>query len=601
MIRDGRRGSATALDHGSSRLAGLGENLRLAGYVAAQGARAGGRRLAAFARAPLAATGRTPEKLLIAPQDLRTTDPTRAGEIYAGTFAFAGKIVEVGGGSPFLAEAPSREWAAALHGFGWLRHLRAADTALARANARSLVDEWITTRAGREPVSAHPPVLARRLISWFCHSPLILDGADRAFYRRFLKSLARQTRLLASTASSAQDGAPRLLCGAALAYAGLCLAGETRLLKAAARALGEEIEGQILADGGHVSRNPATLVDLLLDFLPLRQAFAARNAQPPQALITAIDRMTPMLRFFRHGDGEFAQFNGAGPTPSDLVATILAYDDARGQPVDDAPHSGYQRMSAGDALVLMDAGAPPPFAVSSEAHAGCLSFEFSSAAERILVNCGAPRFGRLDWEDAARATAAHSTATIGETSSCRFAPDGLRRLIGARIVHGPGKVEARRVIDDRGVTVTASHDGYADPFGVIHERAVTLSPDGRTLSGADLFRVAQGRAVEGDPKIALRFHFHPSVRASQRQDGQGVVLQLPSGIGWTLSSPGFSVTLEESVYLASAHGPRRSEQAVIHATVRAAPAIAWTLERLPGEPTPKRRMPIAEEFDALPL
>ncbi|WP_261405751.1 heparinase II/III domain-containing protein [Chenggangzhangella methanolivorans] len=219
----------------------------------------------------------------------------------------------------------------------------------------------------------------------------------------------------------------------------------------------------------------------------------------------------------------------------------------------------------------------------------------------MVVNCGAPRFGRKDWEDAARATAAHSTATVGEASSCRFAPDGLRHFIGARITHGPSKVEARRATDDRGVTVTASHDGYVERFGLVHERALTLSPDGRTLSGVDLFRAVEGRTIEGDPKVAVRFHLHPSVRASQRQDGQGVVLQLPSGVGWTLASPCFSVTLEESVYLASAHGARRSEQAVIHATARGAPSIAWTLERLPGEPAPKRRMPVAEEFDALPL
>ena len=58
--------------------------------------------------------------------------------------------------------------------------------------------------------------------------------------------------------------------------------------------------------------------------------------------------MMPMLRFFRHADGNFAQFNGMGPTPVDLLATVLAYDDARGAPVANAPHSGYQRIDAGD-------------------------------------------------------------------------------------------------------------------------------------------------------------------------------------------------------------------------------------------------------------
>ena len=63
-----------------------------------------------------------------------------------GIFVFAGRAVATGGRSPFDVEPPSRAWAEALYGFGWLRHLRAADTALARANARALVDEFVSRR-----------------------------------------------------------------------------------------------------------------------------------------------------------------------------------------------------------------------------------------------------------------------------------------------------------------------------------------------------------------------------------------------------------------------------------------------------------------------
>ena len=113
--------------------------------------------------------------------------------------------------------------------------------------------------------------------------------------------------------------------------------------KRATKRLADELDRQILPDGGHISRNPGALIELLVDLLPLRQAFTARNIPPPPALLNAIDRMMPMLRFFRHGDGNFALFNGMGPTPTDLLTTILAYDDARGTPVANAPHSGYQR------------------------------------------------------------------------------------------------------------------------------------------------------------------------------------------------------------------------------------------------------------------
>src|SRR6478672_4927135 len=83
------------------------------------------------------------DRLVIAPQDLRTADATRANEIYSGRFAFAGKIVACDRRSPFEMMPPSDEWGAALLGFGWLRHLRAAETGITRANARALVEEWI--------------------------------------------------------------------------------------------------------------------------------------------------------------------------------------------------------------------------------------------------------------------------------------------------------------------------------------------------------------------------------------------------------------------------------------------------------------------------
>ena len=47
------------------------------------------------------------ERLLIAPQELRTADGTRASEIYSGRFAFAGKVVVCDGRSVFEMEPPS--------------------------------------------------------------------------------------------------------------------------------------------------------------------------------------------------------------------------------------------------------------------------------------------------------------------------------------------------------------------------------------------------------------------------------------------------------------------------------------------------------------
>src|SRR3979411_2118573 len=134
------------------------------------------------------------DRVVIAPQDLRTTDATRAAEIYAGRFVFAGKVVLCDSRSPFEIGPPSEDWAVALLGFSWLRHLRAAESGITRANARALVDEWITLQNRNDPIAWRPEVMARRIISWLTQATLVLDDSDVRLYRRFIRSLTRQVR-----------------------------------------------------------------------------------------------------------------------------------------------------------------------------------------------------------------------------------------------------------------------------------------------------------------------------------------------------------------------------------------------------------------------
>jgi uncharacterized heparinase superfamily protein len=561
----------------------IGERAKLSVILARRTLRSVAGRLRGHPFVRLSFIPRKADRLLIAPQDLRTADGTRASEIYAGRFAFAGKVVISDGRSPFEIAPPSEEWAASLLGFGWLRHLRAAESGITRANARALVDEWIAVQGAYHPIGWQPQIMARRIVAWLSHAPLILHDADEQFYRRFLRSLVRQVRYLRHTAIEARDGVPRMQALVTLAYAALCMAGQARHMRGTIKQLVAEIDRQILPDGGHISRNPGALIVLLLDFLPLRQAFQARNIAPPPQLNNAIDRMMPMMRFFRHGDGAFAHFNGMGPTLADLMATILAHDDARGAPLANAPHSGYQRVELGEMVLLMDVGAPPPISVSQEAHAGCLSFELSHGLQRIVVNCGLPQTNRETWRQVARATAAHSAVVFNDTSSCRFLEGGsFKRLLGTPIVSGPTDIQITREERSDAVILRTSHDGYADRFKVIHQRALKLALSGDRIDGEDLFVASDGDMIPADisDEFAVRFHLHPSVKANKLTDGHGAMLMLPSRDVWTFNAYEDRVEIEESVYLSGADGPRRAVQIVIYGRARKIPRVHWTFTHI---------------------
>jgi uncharacterized heparinase superfamily protein len=530
----------------------------------------------------------TPSRLLFAPQDLRTADPTVASDIYAGFFVFSGRAITTGGRSPFAYEPPTRAWGEAFYGFGWLRHLRAAGTALAHANARSLVDEFIAAGNGGHSLARETHVTARRLISFVSQSPLILDGADHAFYERFLKAIGRNVRDLERALRSEPLPHRRLMAAIALCYAGLCCDGLDASLRRATRLLARELERQILPDGGHASRNPRVLIDLLFDLLPLRQMYASREVDTPGELLNAVDRILPMVRLFRHGDGTLSHFNGMGVTAADHLATLLTYDDMRSQPIHHAPHSGYERLEAGRSLLVADVGPVPELALSAEAGAGCLSFEFSSGPTRIIVNCGLPRHASEAVSQAARTTVAHSTATLNGTSSCHFLSVGglwlerlvarwLLRRLGPVALDGPHEVRAERAERDQVLMLDASHDGYRRRFGTTHERRWRLSAQGQRLEGEDVFlSTADATAASA----VVRFHLAPGVKASRAQGGRVVMLVLPNREAWQFETSLPEAWLEDSVYFAASDGPRRTEQIVLKVPLSETASVRWRFERL---------------------
>ncbi|ADZ68586.1 heparinase II/III family protein [Polymorphum gilvum] len=541
----------------------------------------------------------TPARLLIAPQDLRTADQTNAIDIYGGRFLFSGHVVEARGRSPFELEGEDPAWQRELHSFGWLRDLRAADSRVARQNARALVDDWIKHCGRWHPIGWEQPVVARRVLSWLAQSPLVLEEGDADFYRRFLRSLARQVRFLRRTINETSDGVPRLQAALAMAAASVSMAGQGRFVRQSLRRLDQELQRQILPDGGHISRNPRAILDILTDLLPIRQAFVTQGLETPPAMMQAVDRMMPMVRFFRHGDGAFAHFNGMGSTPNDLVATILAYDDARGAPPGNAPHVGYQRLTGGDTVVLMDTGTPPAAALSETAHAGCLSFEMSSGRQRIVVNCGISGRASEGWRAVARSTAAHCTAGIEDTSSCRFlAERPFGRWLGAPVIAGPSVVPVDRQEDDTGTRVTASHNGYAARFHVVHERDMRLARDGTVLDGLDSFNTL-GPLGPRD-RYTIRFHLHPAIRSSLLRAGTAVLLVCPDGEAWEFDAPGSELALEESIYLSDVFGHRRTTQIVLYGRISLASQVPWQFRRT-ATARLSRRAPSGFDGEELPF
>ena len=560
----------------------IADQHRILGLALAESWRRLRGRVFSAGRDRLRLSGNAPERLIIAPPDLGTADPTVAQEIYSGVFFFAGRYVDTAGASPFATEPPSLDWACELNAFGWLCHLEAAGGPLSANNAQALIRDWLSLHAKpTKSIAWRVDIAAERLIAWLSHSLLIVENADHGFYRQFLRSIGQHIRFLQRNAPDAPAGLPKLAARIALAYAAVCVAGPASEARSALKSLDVELTRQILADGGHVSRNPASLPTILAWILPLRQSFVTLGTVPSPEFVSAVDRMLTAIRFYRLGDGGFVRFNGASTTSNDLVATVLRYDDVHGEVSNEATYSGYQRLALGRTIVVMDAGMPPRGEVSRSAHAGCLAFEMSSGRSPLVVNCGAPVFPNRETMAAARSTAAHSTVTVNDTSSCRFKLEGvIGRYLDDRIIGGPQKVTCRRGDTDGVRAVTASHDGYGRGFGIVHERSLVLDDAGGRLAGQDRFLGLNGRPPRHATrdKVAIRFHLHPTVDIEGSEDGS-LLLWTGEGECWRFASQQVEPRLEESIYFASASGPKRTLQIVLHARAAEHTQVDWVFER----------------------
>ena len=486
--------------------------------------------------------------------------------MFQGRYRFAGLDVEVLNKPPWQVDPPSPEWAAEASSFVWLRDFRADGGEAARRGARELVRSWLECRGEWDAIAWRPDVLGRRLLAWCSHADFVLDGAETPFRRAFHLSLARQQRHLQRAWPLAPSGGGGVAALAGLAATQACT-GWPRRTRALHWRLDSELRSQVLGDGCHASRNPSTQLRMLRELLWLQASLVAAEVPVPRAVNSAIDHMGPMLRLLCHGDGALGSFHGGNEEDRTVVAETLAVLPGRGRQTGALTTGGFARMTAGPALVLVDAGPPPAHGFAADAHASPLAFEFSIGRERLVVNCGHAPAG--DWRQASRATAAHSTLVLGNTNSTELHDRG----VGAR----PQVVIARHQENDGNLWLDVEHDGYAERFGLYHHRRLYLAADGTTLRGADIID-GPGRG-EARPPFAVRFHLDPGVRATQVADG--ALLRLPGGTGWRFRAAGGDVSLAESRYLAQGGKIRSTEQIILSGAIAVSGAhIKWAFSRI---------------------
>jgi uncharacterized heparinase superfamily protein len=540
--------------------------------------------LAAAGRVSRAAQGlvqRLPTSVDLPLRDVRPGDPEIGEQIYTGRFPLARKLLYTDGRTPFDLDPPTPQFARALHGFGWLRHIAALNSDLGSANARSLLLAWLS-RDQTNPAAWRDDIAAARLIAILSHNRMLLRGADAAFFGAFVKSVAQHMRHLQARLALMRPSAVRIRARIAIIEALLIMPGSSRALARALRQLGDELDKGVLSDGGHVSRSPETMAELLADLVALRRALVEENAGVPAPVQSAIDRMFPAVRFFLHMDGEPALFNGTGTYPPDRRAAVFSHDDTGAATPLRLAASGFERLALGGTVIIADTGEVPDGTASTTPHAGTLSFEMSSGRHRYIVNAGDDALMPDEYRRIPRQTVSHSTLSINEASSSRFTTNPrLTALLGGPLLEGPGGVSGERLDGSGAQGFRAVHSGYAARHGVRHERSIILSAGGSQIDGTDRLVPVSGLVAPRAAPVVIRFHLHPAVHVILDGD-DNFVLMADGDHSWTFSAEGVEPHLVEAAYFAGVAGVQRNKAITLTFDAAERQEVRWRLSRNGG-------------------
>lgn len=522
--------------------------------------------------------GKYPLKLLAVPDDPLPGDARAGKALRAGYFLFRGMKQPID--SLDVADmtlAPS--FVDYIHSFRWLRDLATVSTREQAAPiAETIMRKWLAAHSEKPSEPAWRADSAGwRLLFWTAHAPLILSSTDLVYRSLVLNCIARTARHLDRSADKAQAGLPRLVAWGGIVTASLLIpgGGPRRIFGEAGleRAIGSAFH----PDGGTVSRSPAAQLEGVMLLAMLKSVYDVRREAVPDFLQIGMSRAVAALLGITHGDGGLGSWQGSAATADTLVEAVVAATGIRTRPLRQARDWGYQRLSAGQTVLLVDA-APPP--VSHLAVAGCAStnaLEISDGPYRLVVNCGgAALAGANIPEDLAqglRTTAAHSTLVLDDRNSTAILNDGT-------LGRGVTEVELERQELEQGSRLEISHDGYVRRLGFIHRRLLLMGTDGREVRGEDML-LPSGRRKQSATAFAVRFHLAPDVEPTLTADKQGALLRIQMGPLWQFRSGGGALAIEDSLWVDGEGRPHPAKQLVVTGETAAGGAsIGWLLKRV---------------------
>lgn len=278
---------------------------------------------------------------------------------------------------------------------------------------------------------------------------------------------------------------------------------DTGYFKTANKILKNQLEEQILNDGGHFELSPMyhqLMLYRVLDSIQL----AELNPSSQQEMITFLrvkaSLMKSWLKQITFKNGNIPLFNDSANGLNPTTKTILDYSEKLGinkifLPFSD---SGYRKFSNENYEMFCDIGKVGPCYQAGHSHADTFNFELTIQGIPIIVDSGTSTYNIGDKRSLERSTKAHNTVTVDNENSSQVW-SGFRVAKRAHVCK----------IEENKKQLSATHNGYLHK-GVLHKRTWETK-DKEIIITDELL----GKETEGK----VYFHLHPNVKLEKNEEG----------------------------------------------------------------------------------
>lgn len=403
-------------------------------------------------------------------------------------------------------------WRMNLH---YMEYLEEVDDATFAA----LVEQWLAvnvpTQAGAWRDSWNSYALSLRVVVWMQQLARRRDQVSIETAARIDASLIEQLDFLERNLETDLGGNHLIKNLKALVWGAAFFVGPTaeRWRTLGLKYLARELPRQILPDGMHNERSPSYHCQVFADLLEVRHALG--HDPLSGRLDDALARMAQVTADLTHPDGGVALFNDAGLAMAYAPAACLdAY--ARLYGTKPTPRSvfalrdaGYYGMRSGDTYFVADCGRIAPDDLPAHGHGDVLSFEWSVAGQRIIVDQGVYEYNAGQRRQRSRSAASHNTL-------CFEAADQADFFGAFRCGRRPNVEVLAFEQTANGMALEGTHDGFRTLQGAPqHVRRFEVQPR----------RVTLRDVIEGKAARAARISFLLAPEVACVAETTGVVLR----------------------------------------------------------------------------